>query len=77
MNISFTKLGEKECEEYLFYNEHKDEVNGECEMCEQWKKHNKSARISRSHYKIDFENKSEENTFYLSVDMQEVIYHAT
>ena len=74
MNISYTKLGEEECEECLFYNEHKHEANGECKMCEQRKKHNESARISRSqHYKMDSEKKSEGHTVYLSVDMQKVI----
>lgn len=41
-------------------------------MCQQWKKHNESARII-SHYKMDSENKSEEKAVYLSVDMQKVI----
>ena len=74
MNISFTKLGEEECEECLFYNEHNHEANGECKMCEKRKKYNESARISRSkHYKMDSEKKSEGHTVYLSVDMQKVI----
>ena len=54
-NISFTKLGKEECKKCLFYNGHKDEANGECKMCEQWKKYNKSARISN--YKMDSQKK--------------------
>ena len=35
INISFPKLGEKECEECVFYNDHKHEANGECKVCDQ------------------------------------------
>lgn len=57
MNIRFIKLGKKECKECLFYNELKHEANGECKMCNQRKKHNESARISRIHCKMDSEKK--------------------
>ena len=68
MNISFTKPRDEECKESLFCNE----ANQKCEMCEQWK-HIESARIRRSHYKMDSENKSKEDIVYLAVDTQKVV----
>lgn len=50
-NIQYTCfLSGKDC---------KHEANEECEMCEQWRTHNESARIKRNHYETDSVKKPE------------------
>lgn len=57
-NISFTKLGEEECESCLLQQQHvKADHQGEpaayCPQCERWQKHKDAAAESRLHYRSD------------------------
>ena len=74
LNISFTKLGEEECEDCTFYNLHKHTDPEECGICEEWKLHNEKAKESRAEYKKNVETSMEvSDTKYVSVDMQKVV----
>ena len=79
-NISFTKLG-KECESYDEYKQHMiehhksppNDNSDECETCISHANHLKLANMGRKYYAIDRENKDDEDTTYLSSDMQKII----
>lgn len=77
-NISFTKLGEEECESCLLQQQHvKADHQGEpaayCPRCERWQKHKDAAAESRLHYRSDAERDCPEDTSIRSVDLQKVI----
>ncbi|RXN08104.1 sorting nexin [Labeo rohita] len=78
-NISFTKLGEEECEECLLQDQHmKNYHNGDghvmdCLQCQRWRAHKESAMQSRIIYQADAEKDWPEDTLVKSVDLQKVI----
>lgn len=54
-NISFTKLGEEECEICLLQDQHTEEKHQmeapeNCPQCDKWKKHKAAAVETRLHY---------------------------
>ncbi|XP_077091400.1 uncharacterized protein LOC143742433 isoform X2 [Siphateles boraxobius] len=77
--ISFTKLGEEECETCLrqdvhFRAEHPGEASiQECHHCEKWEEHKKRAERGRHHYRLDAERQELDNLSIRSVDLQKVI----
>jgi len=78
MNISFTKLGEEQCEVCLFHkrnneNHRHDEVDTTCTICEKYSNHINSAAIARRHYQADRNNIPPTTTMIVSTDMQKVI----
>ncbi|KAJ4947838.1 hypothetical protein JOQ06_009869 [Pogonophryne albipinna] len=78
LNISFTKLGEEQCESCLLQEQHvKADYQGEaaanCPQCEKWQIHKDSATESRLHYQSDAERDWPEDTSTRSVDLQKVI----
>ncbi|KAK5906851.1 hypothetical protein CesoFtcFv8_004759 [Champsocephalus esox] len=78
LNISFTKLGEEQCESCLLQEQHvKADHQGEaavnCPQCEKWQIHKDSATGSRLHYQSDAEQDWPEDTSTRSVDLQKVI----
>ncbi|KAJ8361175.1 hypothetical protein SKAU_G00177000 [Synaphobranchus kaupii] len=81
-NISFTKLGEEECESCLLQEQHmKADHQGEtaaetaanCPQRERWQGHEDAAAESRLHYRADAKRDWPEDTSARSVDQQEVI----
>ncbi|XDV29395.1 hypothetical protein PO909_032529 [Leuciscus waleckii] len=75
-NISFTKLGEEECEECLLHEQHKhacDDDVIDCLQCERWRKHKNSALQGRLAYQADTEKDWQGDTSVRSVDLQKVI----
>lgn len=80
MNISFTKLGNEECEKcesFELHNEnHRKETadqNVDCDTCKEWTLHLNKANITRRNYRIDADKKPSEDEIYYSADMQKVI----
>ena len=75
--ISFTKLGEEECETCLQHAEHEKSHTEEmvdCPECLRWQKHKQSALQSRLRYKEDAETSSwPDGTSVRSADLQKVI----
>ena len=80
-NISFTKLGEEQCEQCL---QHELHVNSEhqaankdptpdCSVCKKWEDHKERAARGRHHYKLDAEKDQSDNLSIRSVDLQKVI----
>ena len=75
MNISFTKLGEEQCEVCETYNLHTHDGDP-CTTCMNWTEHNEKAKESRISYQSDAEkstSNSDPDTRYASVDMQKII----
>ncbi|CAM4572758.1 unnamed protein product [Leuciscus chuanchicus] len=77
-NISFTKLGEEECECCLLQDQHvrcdhQGEAAENCPQCERWHKHQTEAAETRLHYRSDADKDWPENTSVRSVDLQKVI----
>ena len=73
-NISFTKLGEEQCETCLEKEKHMHENEVEnCSVCSDWKKHIENARIARTKYREDAGKEWTDGTAYMSCDMQKVI----
>ena len=78
-NISFTKLGEEECESCELYEqhladcEHLTDTDIPCNLCDSYKKHIEMAKTGREFYRLDREVNDDEDTIYLSSDMQKVI----
>ncbi|ESO93896.1 hypothetical protein LOTGIDRAFT_153369 [Lottia gigantea] len=78
MKISFTKLGEEECEVCLQHelhvkSDHADLTDGvTCDRCSTWKRHNEAAASARVHYQTDASN-ADANILIRSVDLQKVI----
>ncbi|KAK7169041.1 hypothetical protein R3I93_005136 [Phoxinus phoxinus] len=75
-NISFTKLGEEECEECLLHEQHEhacDDDVMDCLQCERWRKHKNSALQGRLAYQADAEKDWQGDTSVRSVDLQKVI----
>lgn len=77
MNISFTKLGNEECEACESFQLHNPEHTKEnpstnCDTCTLWKIHVNKADEARSSYRVDKES-TEENVVYFSGDLQKVI----
>ena len=80
MNISFTKLGNEECEKCealkLHNPNHTKEnmaLNIDCENCINWSRHIEKYVDARTEYKKDCEKKIDSTSLYVSVDMQKVI----
>lgn len=78
MNISFTKLGEEECECCLLQDQHvRTDHQGEallnCPQCEKWQKHHAEAAETRLHYRADADKDWPDDTSVRSVDLQKVI----
>ncbi|KAK5915997.1 hypothetical protein CesoFtcFv8_001540 [Champsocephalus esox] len=78
LNISFTKLGEEQCESCLLQEQHvkadhQEEAAINCPQCEKWQIHKDSATESRLHYQSDAERDLPEDTSTRSVDLQKVI----
>ncbi|KAG5865348.1 hypothetical protein JTB14_023913 [Gonioctena quinquepunctata] len=77
-NISFVKLGHKECEDYeysLLHNEdHKwNNLAPDCAICQQWDEHMKEAAKSRTRYKEYAGREPVEGEKVFSVDLEKVI----
>lgn len=75
-NISFTKLGEEECEECLLHEQHEHACDDEvmdCLQCERWRKHKNFALQNRLAYQADAEKDWQGDTSVRSVDLQKVI----
>lgn len=82
-NISFTKLGNEECERCEEYSIHdkahtKDNFEASCDVCKLWKSHLKYAKESRLAYQKDVEvftrsSNGNSNTVAISADLQKVI----
>ena len=84
MKVSFTKLGEEECEVCETFKQHKcpknryevediDNDEKTCETCKKHKNHHERAKISREVYRKDASlNKTSEGA-YLSMDMQKIL----
>jgi len=75
LNISFVKLRQEECEACLLYEKHQhdDGQTRECSLCDEWKKHVESARISRQFYQDDAIRDFDPTVAVMSVHMQKVI----
>ena len=71
LNISFTKLGEEECEVCLSHSHHICPLPGMCEECTSFEKHQKTANITRKMYKKDSSNNQNNDKF--SADLQKVV----
>ncbi len=77
-NISFTKLGEEECECCLLQDQHvradhQGEAAENCPQCERWHKHQTEAAETRLHYRSDADKDWPGDTSVRSVDLQKVI----
>ncbi|KAG5896717.1 hypothetical protein JTB14_014593 [Gonioctena quinquepunctata] len=77
-NISFVKLGHKECEDceyFLLHNEDrkKDNLAPDCAICQQWDEHIKKADKSRTRYKEYAGREPVEEEIVFSVDLEKVI----
>lgn len=75
-NISFAKLGNEECElcEELQLHEHqKENLQDDCDTCLKYKKHIDHAKNSRKLYKQQSKIRSDDNTVYVSADLQKII----
>ncbi|VEN48358.1 unnamed protein product [Callosobruchus maculatus] len=79
-NISFAKLGNKECELCESYHMHNPELhtaeslNDDCEICCSWKDHIKKATESRERYTLNKESCNEDkNNLCVSVDLQKTL----
>ena len=76
LNISFTKLGEEECEHCLRHEVHLKEDHQadapECHNCRKWEDHKERAESARTHYRLDAE-KEQVDEVIRSVDLQKVI----
>ena len=83
MKISFAILGHEECWQCEIFNLHetsghkKENLNAECENCQNWKTHIQHAQAAREEYKKDAA--MSEVTFdlkkrYCSVDLQKVSF---
>jgi hypothetical protein len=80
LNISFTKLGNEECESCVEFFQHcqqsghtKCNINSECTFCCTWNDHIQRAGISRHHYKLDKSRPPNADERIVSVDLQKVI----
>lgn len=78
MNISFTKLGNEECDTCEVFSKHnadhsKDNLVAECEQCTKWADHIEKSNEARTLYKQHAEATPCENKIYCSVDLQKVI----
>ncbi|XDV25699.1 hypothetical protein PO909_029572, partial [Leuciscus waleckii] len=78
LNISFTKLGEEECEHCLQHEihlntEHQADGNSQCHSCLQWEEHKRRAEIGSQHYRLDAEREEVDDQVIRSVDLQKVI----
>lgn len=77
-NISFTKLGEEECECCLLQEQHvradhQGEAAENCPQCERWHKHQTEAAETRLHYRSDADKDWPGDTSVRNVDLQKVI----
>ncbi|KAL2089719.1 hypothetical protein ACEWY4_014407 [Coilia grayii] len=77
-NISFTKLGEEECESCLLQNQHvradhQGEASENCTQCERWQQHISEAVETRLHYRSDADRDWPDDTSVRSVDLQKII----
>ena len=77
LNISFTKLGEEECELCLKHDIHIKAVHqadtAGCDVCQQWEVHQHRAVKARDHYRLDAERGEVVDTVVRSVDQKKVI----
>lgn len=78
-NISFTRLGEEQCEHCLLHDTHvKAEHDGneesrDCLVCATWEEHKRRVETSKQHYRRDAEREPTEDTTVRSVDPQKII----
>jgi len=80
--ISFTKLGEEQCEvcEEYYYAHSKscrssngEDSNSSCNVCKRWYEHINKTRDARKMYRHDAKKKWPDDTSVRSVDLQKVI----
>ena len=74
--VARIKLGEKECEDCIMYENHEHgniEEGNACKTCDSWKAHVESAKVSRKLCKEDTELESTPSKAYFSIGMQKVI----
>ena len=85
-NISFTKLGEEQCEVcLLYYNSHdintcrmnvnaqSQEAHRHCDACLEWRNHTERAREARKQYRQHADAKWSDDYSVRSVDLQKVM----
>ena len=80
-NISFTKLGEEECETCEIYKQHvcskksetDEQESSDCETCLRHEEHLVRAKLSRDLYREDKEKNVGPENHYFSMDMEKVI----
>ena len=89
LNISFTKLGEEECEKCTAHEEHLQtpghhgegggglvedgNAPGECDVCREWREHKDRAKASREMYQDNSKQEWPAECCVRSVDLQKVI----
>ena len=89
LNISFTKLGEEECEKSTAHEEHLQtpghhgegggglvedgNAPGECDVCREWREHKDRAKASREMYQDNSKQEWPAECCVRSVDLQKVI----
>ena len=71
LNISFTKLGEEQCEVCVSHTHHTCSNPTLCDECVSLEKHLETANIARKKYKEDSENNHKNDKF--SADLQKVV----
>ena len=75
MNISFTKLGNEECEACAEFDQHKKSCTCEyeCLHFRKYVRHKKMYRAARKHYVKDSEERPCKNHLRFSADLQKVV----
>ena len=78
MNISFTKLGTKECEKCIIFENHlkenkEDNCDADCDICKEANTHREDARLARDAYVDDKKEPFNDSSPIFSVDMEKVI----
>lgn len=81
MNISFTRLGNEECEQCESYKHHTKETSHDvrkqcfpdCDTCLAWAKHHDRYKKARALYDAHKAIKQNENSIYFSGDLEKVI----
>lgn len=75
-NISFAKLGNKECEmcdEAKLHEHTKGNFQEDCEICVNWKRHIEHADNSRKLYRQQAQSRFTDSSVCVTVDLQKII----
>ena len=74
LNISFTKLGEEECESCLCYGKHEHDNPLQCTICKDWRIHNEKAMKSRREYQKDVTTDHTEDEAYFAPGVKTSVF---